>query len=174
MRRSAEIIRSTLSIQRESSPPVAADLRSLSDEVLALFRARLLRQMIQVRKKYREIPNLLVQPGQIRQVLVNVIGNAVDAMPTGGVLTIGIAPSKLNQLPEVRMLICDSGHGIEREKRGRVFEPFFTTKGHSGSGIGLWVSKQILEKHGGEIQLRSCQGKELNGTCVRVSLPIRH
>jgi signal transduction histidine kinase len=172
MRRSVEIIRSTLGIQREISAPIAADLRSLTDEVLTLFGARLRQQTIHVKRNYREAPRLLVFPGQIRQVLVNVIGNAVDAMPNGGVLAIRIAPSKMNNGREVRLLVCDSGPGVNRELRARVFEPFFTTKGQSGSGIGLWVTKQIVQKHGGEIRLRSCQSRERTGTCVSVSLPI--
>jgi signal transduction histidine kinase len=145
IQRSVEIIRSTLGIQREASAPVAVDLARLVEEVLTLFEARLQRQMIHVKKSYREAPTLLVLPGQIRQVLVNVIGNAVDAMPDGGVLAIRIASSKMNNGRGVRLLVCDSGPGIDREMQARVFELFFTTKGHSGSGIGLWVSKQIVE-----------------------------
>lgn len=173
IRRAVEIIRSTLGIQRETSMPVPADIRSLVDEVLTLFEARLRRQTIHVKKNYREAPRLLVLPGRIRQVLVNVIGNAADAMPNGGTLAIRIAASTMNSGRAVQLLVCDSGPGITPEMQARVFEPFFTTKGHSGSGIGLWVSKQIIEMHGGEIRLRSCQSGERTGTCVRVSLPVR-
>ena len=174
IRRSVEIIRSTLGIQREASAPVATNLASLVNEVLALFEARLRRQNIHLKKNYRTAPQLTVLPGQIRQVLVNVIGNAADAMPNGGMLAIRIAPWKRNGRREVHLLVCDSGSGIAREMLSRVFELFFTTKGHSGSGIGLWVSKQIIEMHGGEIRLRSCQGGQRSGTCISISLPVEN
>lgn len=170
--RAVEIVRSTLGLQREASIPVAVDLRALSDEVLTLFAARLRQQTIRVIRNYREMPRVVILPGQIRQVLVNGIGNAVDAMPNGGALAIHFAP-RVNSRGRVRLLVCDSGPGISQEMRARVFEPFFTSKGESGSGIGLWISKQIIEKHGGLIRLHSCQGRRRRGTCVSISLPLR-
>ncbi len=172
MRRSVEVIRSTLGTQRETPAPIAVDLRLVGDEVLTLFGERVRRQMIRVTKHYREVPDLIVMPGQIRQVLVNVIGNALDAMPDGGVLAISIARSKMNNGHSIRLLVCDSGPGIDPEMRARVFNPFFTTKGDSGSGIGLWISKQIVEKHGGAIRLRCSQQRARSGTCVSIHLPV--
>jgi signal transduction histidine kinase len=105
--------------------------------------------------------------GELTQVLSNVVANAIDAMPNGGTLRV-----RVNELdPEhLRISVEDDGYGIAPENLRRVFEPFFTTKGNLGTGIGLWVSKKLIEKHHGDIVVCS-RGTQTRGTCVCISLP---
>ena len=104
------------------------------------------------------------------QLFSNLITNAVDAMPEGGVLNI---ETRASGNEGVEVLVRDKGMGISPENLDRVFEPFFTTKTHHGTGIGLWVARQLLEKRGGSINLQSNTEFPLNGTTVSVFLPFQ-
>ena len=110
-------------------------------------------------------PNILADPDQLSQVLINLIMNAIHAMPEGGNLRIGIASGG----DRVKLTVADSGHGIPPDALKKVFEPFFTTKEFGkGTGLGLTVVKGILEEHGGSIDVESEEGK---GTTFTIVLP---
>ena len=114
-------------------------------------------------------------PGELRQVFLNLVTNAIEATPDRGKLNIHIFPSRHWQKEEVqgvRVVIADNGHGISSEQRSKLFQPFFTTKGEEGTGLGLWVSQGIVRKHQGEIRLRSTTRFGRSGTCFSVFLPM--
>jgi signal transduction histidine kinase len=115
---------------------------------------------------------IICYEGDIRQVLNNVIGNAIDSMPTGGLLIIRISKSRLwsSGIHGIRITIADTGRGIPQEVIKHIFEPFYTTKGINGTGLGLWISLGIVVKHQGRLQVRSrTHGK--SGTVFSLFLP---
>jgi signal transduction histidine kinase len=115
-------------------------------------------------------PELVVgaQTGAMLQVISNVIVNALDALPYEGTLHLRLR--KLHG--QVELLIADNGHGIPKENSEKIFEPFFTTKGERGTGLGLALSKDIVEGHRGKIRLRSSVRPGKSGTTFKISLPV--
>jgi signal transduction histidine kinase len=115
-----------------------------------------------------------VFPGEIRQVLSNLIVNAIEASPDGGTLWL-----RLRSLPQgpdgsirgLRITIADNGSGIDPAIRRNLGVPFVTTKGHQGTGLGLWVSMSIIRRHGGKLQAHSCTGPSHHGTAFSIFLP---
>jgi signal transduction histidine kinase len=115
-------------------------------------------------------------PTDIRQVFLNLVGNVVEAVGQNPVLNLRISASRNWKNPAasgIRISVADNGPGIAREDRPKIFEPFFTTKGQKGTGLGLWVSRGIVNKYGGAIQMRSSTAKGKSGTCFSVFLPAR-
>lgn len=163
--RAAHIARQTLGFYREAARPGTVDVAALSDELLGVLDYRLSRHGVRVERQYRTPAYAFGLPGEIRQVLSNLVGNAIDACPNGGTMVVRTSASRD---ATVRITISDTGCGIPPEHRARLFEPFFTTKGEFGNGLGLWASRQIVERHGGRIQFRSKPGR---GTVVSVVLP---
>ena len=142
--------------------------------MLTLFDARIRNSDIEVVRKLGHIPPVLANDGEIRQVLANLIGNAIDAMPAGGNLCLRTATSKDWQdgRKGICITVADTGQGMDRHTQQRIFEPFFSTKGLTGTGLGLWVTQGILAKHQAKVTLRSRQGQH-SGTTFRIFLP-RH
>jgi signal transduction histidine kinase/FixJ family two-component response regulator len=174
--RVAQITVQTLRFHRRSSRPVETDLRELVENVLPLFesRARLLQATVEAR--FRPAPNVLVHDGEIRQVIANLISNATDALGEGGRLLLRIAPTRhvRTRQPGVVITVADTGSGMTAETLDRIFEPFFSTKGATGTGLGLWVSLEIVEKHGGLLRVRSrpVTPGHVGGTVFRFFLPL--
>jgi len=113
-------------------------------------------------------------PGELRQVFSNLVGNAIDAMAHGGKLLVHVRESSLASDPSckgVRVTVLDTGAGIPIGVRRNLFAPFYTTKGEKGTGLGLWVSRGIIEKHEGTIHLSSCICEGKSGTAFSVFLP---
>jgi two-component system NtrC family sensor kinase len=166
--RCAGIVKNLLTFSRESLPEkeiIALD--AILDEVVTLFHQQPDFGDIVIRKNYgRELPRLLVDPNQIRQVFMNLVINAGHAMPEGGELDIA------TNLSEDGKYVCaslkDSGGGISSENMARIFDPFFTTKS-TGTGLGLAISYGIVENHGGKIEVRSEAGE---GATFVVMLPV--
>jgi len=148
------------------------DLAVLATEVLELLAPEIQAQQIVVETDFASgSPPLLVDGDRVKQVVRNVVTNAVQAMPTGGRL--GIAGStqteKGNSVPTAyRMIIEDTGCGIPREDLANVFNPFFTTR-ERGFGLGLSLARNVMDEHGGSIEIESEPGR---GTCVTVTLPL--
>jgi signal transduction histidine kinase len=117
------------------------------------------------------LPDAVIAADQIRQVLSNLVINARDAMPDGGILRIRSRQITRHDRASswVRILVADSGTGIPREIMGDIFEPFVTTKGENGTGLGLWIVKGIIQNHAGKIRVRSRVGQ---GTVFRIDLPV--
>ncbi|MFL6428331.1 MAG: PAS domain S-box protein [Acidobacteriaceae bacterium] len=166
LRRVSHIVGQTLGFYRESNVPQLIDVSSLVNDVLSLYQRKLDARQIRV---VRSMENVTVEgiAGELRQVLVNLLSNALDAMEPQGVLAIEVRP----QNDEVRITISDTGHGIAPPLLGHIFEPFFTTKKDVGTGLGLWVSKGIVEKHHGRLEVMSSQKDEDHGTTFVTTLP---
>jgi len=147
-------------------------LNDLIKEVTAITQPRWKDQpqqkgiQIEFEHQLSEIPLIMGNPSELREVLTNIIFNAVDAMPSGGKITISTQP----QTEEwVEMRITDTGIGMTEEVKKRIFDPFFTTKGVTNSGLGMSVSFGIVKRHGGEVLIESEVGK---GTSFIIHLPI--
>ncbi|MGI4755796.1 MAG: ATP-binding protein [Janthinobacterium lividum] len=173
--RVAQITVQTLRFHRQSSRPVATRTSDLVETVLALFDPRIRRQGIAIERRYRETFSIFAFEGEIRQVIVNLLGNAIDAMPAGGCLHIRTAGTHhgTSGAHGLTITVADSGGGMSLETMKRLFEPFYSTKGITGTGLGLWVSKEIVDRHHGTVQVRSRQAAPgVQGrTIFRVFLP---
>jgi len=172
----SKITMQTLRFYRRSSRPMKTDLRDLSESVLDLLDRRLKQQDIVVHKRFRDIPLVLAHEGEIRQVLANLVGNATDALPEGGDLELRTAPAYDWQrgLQGVRVTVADNGVGMDEAVKEHIFEPFFSTKGMTGTGLGLWISKEIVEKHKGRLEVRSRKrtGDKSGGSVFTLFLPV--
>ena len=113
-------------------------------------------------------------PVELKQVFLNLIGNAVQAMPEGGRLRLRVAGCQSGATDGISVSIVDTGSGIAPEQALHLFEPFFTTKSTKGTGLGLWISKGIVQKYGGTIRFRSVRHADGNITCFRVFFPDPH
>jgi PAS domain S-box-containing protein len=174
LERVAHISRQTLGFYRETSAPARINLAETLDEVLAIYAAKLEAKSVTVEKKYRPVPEIQAIAGEIRQVFSNLIANAIDALAMNGRLMVRIAKSQSwengSRLPGVRVSIADNGSGISPDHQQKLFQPFFTTKDTGGTGLGLWVSKGIIERHRGSIQARSSID-DRHGTVFTILLP---
>jgi PAS domain S-box-containing protein len=171
--RVTEITLQTLRFHRQHSKPTKVDLAELVRTVMYLYTGRTMVRSIEMDLKLTETPLVLCLEGEIRQVMNNLVRNALDAMGKGGRLLVRLHPEADRRTGEagVRLTVADTGEGIHTEIAARLFEPFQTTKEHTGTGLGLWVSKGIVEKHGGRIQVRTRRGVG-HGTVFTVWLPV--
>jgi PAS domain S-box-containing protein len=171
--RVTEITLQTLRFHRQNSKPAELDLANMLRALMALYAGRMLVRHIRTEMKFVEVPGVIALEGEIRQVLNNLVRNALDAMSAGGRLVIRLHPQQdwHTGLKGVRLTIADTGEGIRPEVAARLFEPFQTTKELTGTGLGLWVSKGIIEKHEGSIRTRTRVG-EGHGTVFTVWLPV--
>lgn len=173
--RVAQITVQTLRFYRRSTQTAQADIHELLETVLALLESRLRRMQVEVVRDLGPIPLMLVHDGEIRQVLVNLIGNATDALPEGGQIRVRTRPSRdwANGRPGVRISVADNGTGMSKATLARIFEPFYSTKGITGTGLGLWVSKEIVDKHQGTLRVRSRERKDgqPGGTVFSLFIP---
>ncbi len=168
LERVGHITRSTLSFYRKL-PGRTLDLHTMLDEVMQLFSSRAMQHHIKIRAGFSEETRGGSYDPALRQVFANLVGNAIESMEDkGGILTVRARVEGERSV----VLISDTGHGIERTHLRSVFEPFFTTKGERGTGLGLWVTRGIIEEHGGRLQLRTSTRGTHRGTTVRVELPL--
>jgi len=172
--RVSEIAIHTLKFFRQVGKPTQVILTELVDSALVLYQGRLVSARVAVQKDYRSCSPITAMAGELRQVIVNLVGNAVDAMRGGGTLNIRIDRAREynnGSRPGMRLTIADSGSGILPEIRNRLFEPFVSSKGETGTGLGLWVSSEIVRKHGGSIKFRSSSSPPSTGTVFSIFLP---
>jgi PAS domain S-box-containing protein len=171
--RVTEITLQTLRFNRQHSKPVELDMAELLRTVMAVYTGRVLVRNIDVDMKLNASPRVLSLEGEIRQVVNNLVRNALDAMSSGGRLLVRLHPQQdwYSGAKGVRLTVADTGEGISPAMKAHLFEPFQTTKEMTGTGLGLWVSKGIVEKHGGRIRTRTRRG-EGHGTVFTVWLPV--
>ncbi|SEC53269.1 PAS domain S-box-containing protein [Terriglobus roseus] len=172
--RVSQIATQTLRFHRQSNKPTEVTPAQLVDAVLNLFAGRLSNSGIHVEASYATATKILCFENDIRQVLNNLIANAIDAMRTGGRLVIRAHDARHRMLgtPGIRIIVADNGSGMSAETQRRLFEPFYTTKDLNGTGLGLWISKEIVERHGGELNVRSTQEPQRQGTVFSLFLPL--
>jgi signal transduction histidine kinase len=172
--RASAIVNCMLGFARNhSSTREETDIIALVEEVLLLTEKDLSKHRVQIEKRFHGRPTATVVPGQIEQILVNLVINARQAMPTGGRLRVEVRDNAAGDTVEIK--IADTGVGISPEHLRQIFEPFFTTKqpdeyGRGGTGLGLSVCRQIIEQHHGRIRVESVVGK---GSTFIVKLPKR-
>jgi signal transduction histidine kinase len=175
LRRVAVITNQTLRFHRQSSSPADVTCSQLFENVLNMYEGKLRNARITVEKRKRATQSVRIYEGDIRQVMNNIIGNAVDAMPRGGRLTIRSRTS--THWPTGRagltLTIADTGIGMPPDVAARVFEAFYTTKGINGSGLGLWISRDIVDRHKGALRVRTSQNPAHRGTVVTLFLPFQ-
>lgn len=174
--RMEQIVKQTLGFHRQATAPIPINMQELLKGILLLYSRKLERKKICVVEQYDytgEVPGF---PAEIRQVISNLIVNAVEAMDDGGRLTLHVSRTHewkgKERRPGVLITILDNGPGIKKEARRQLFEPFFTTKGEKGTGVGLWVSSGIVQKHHGSIRVRSSDHPGRSYTCFSVFLPL--
>lgn len=173
--RITQITRQLLSFNREAREPVLVDLKEVIESVLGLFGPKLTSNGIRVRKDYETTEKVMGLPGELRQVFSNLIGNAMEATGKGGQIDIKVNSAndwRDGHRKGIRVVVSDNGTGIPKLAKQGLFTRFFTTKGEKGTGLGLWVSKGIVEKHEGSMRFRSSTEGSRRGTTFMVFLPL--
>lgn len=160
-----ELVINFITYGRPQDPSLSpVQIPEIVESVLRMADGRLRTQGIKCRREFRASPPVQADPDMIRRAVLNIVGNAIDAMPEGGELYISAGPRDGGGY---ELVVGDTGVGISEENRDRIFEPYFTSK-PSGLGLGLVLTRKIMEAHGGEIMVDSHPGK---GTRIRVVLP---
>lgn len=175
--RVTQISRAMLGLYRESKAPVHVDLREMMQEILLLMEHRFSELRVTVHTDLPSVVTVDAFPAELRQVFTNLITNAAEAASPGGDVRIsisslpaGVGVNGQRMQAGALVVIADNGPGIPDDVRPHLFQPFFTTKGERGTGLGLWVSRGIINKHGGTIDLASDVGDSSHGTVVSVFL----
>jgi signal transduction histidine kinase len=172
--RVTEITKQTLRFYREPSRRTEIDVPTVVKSVLSLFRSRIADANITVQPEFRGGSTALASAGELRQILSNLIGNAIDAMRLGGTLRIRVSTEtacRRDGTQALRLTIADSGSGIPQDVLPRIFEPFISTKGETGTGLGLWVADEIVKRNGWKILVRSRQRQPHQGTTFVLKMP---
>jgi signal transduction histidine kinase len=174
--RVSEIVTQNLKFHREPIKPVPIEITQVVNSALSLYQARLATAEISIERDFRECSPILGIAGDLRQLILNLIANSLDAIVHRGTLKIRIADARQHNdrsRPGIRLTIADTGSGISPAVRNSLFEPFISTKGNTGTGLGLWVSSEIVRGHGGTIQVKTRAHPPSTGTVFSIFLP-RH
>jgi PAS domain S-box-containing protein len=170
LERVAQIARQSLGYYRDDGTRTPVIVQDLLENVLTIYQGKLTSAGIATECRFEDHPLLLASGGELMQIFSNVVANAIDAMLQGGVLRI---QTKRCLHPDgIEIHLVDNGVGIRKDDLAKVFEPFFTTKGNMGTGIGLWVVKQLVEKSGGWVTITSNTETTASGTTVSIFLPL--
>jgi len=174
LRRAGAITSQTLRFHKQSSSPTEVTCAELIGDVLSIYHGRLVNSHVQVQERIRGAEKVRCFEGEIRQVLNNLVGNAIDAMhPDGGRLLLRsrMATDWATGRRGLAIAVADTGPGMSAHTITKAFEPFFTTKGIAGTGLGLWISREIITRHEGRLTLRSSHTAGRSGTVVALFLP---
>jgi PAS domain S-box-containing protein len=153
LERVAHITRQTLGFFRDNNEPEPIELESIVGSVFQLYSNKFLSKKIRIERHFGKCPPIRGVQNEVKQVLSNLISNAADAVAIGGTIIVTLRCVEEAGRTTVHLLIEDDGPGVANEHKERIFEPFFTTKQGVGTGLGLWVSREIIERHGGSIEL---------------------
>ena len=175
LRRVSAITGQTLRFHRQQSRAREVRSEELLEDALMIYEGRIRNAGIEIELRLDAKASLFCLEGEIRQVLNNLIGNAVDAMANGGKLILHTADVTdwRSGRQGLRITVADTGTGMTPVTLKNIFEPFFTTKGFSGTGLGLWISKDIVERHEGKLSVRSCMNTVQHGTVFTMILPVQ-
>ena len=174
LRRVAYIAHQTLGFYRETTAPARTPVTGVLDSAIDLLKSRIKAKQAVIEKQWEGEWQVMGVASELRQVFANLLANSLDAIEEKGVIKLHVsaAASFADGRRGVRITVADNGAGISATSRQHMFEAFFTTKDVVGTGLGLWVSRQIIEKHGGAIRLRSNAESSRRGTVFSVVLPI--
>ena len=175
LNRISHITKQTLGFYRETIAPSAVRVGEMLSPVISILSMRLRNKRIEIRPEIRKDPEIYAVAGEIRQLIANLLSNSIDAVDSGGLIRIRIDANRLNghNPTGIRITIADSGRGIPPSARSKLFEPFFTTKQDVGTGLGLWVCTNIVQRHQGSIRVKSSTSPGRSWTVFSVFLPTR-
>jgi PAS domain S-box-containing protein len=175
LRRIAYITRQALGFYRESNAPARMSVNAVLESSVDLLKGKIKVKHAVIEKQWVGDVEVTAIAGELRQVFSNLLANSLDAIDEQGTIKLRVSTGAAfnNGHRCVRVTVADNGKGIDATSRDRIFEPFFTTKGMTGTGLGLWVSKQIIDKHGGTIRMRSSTNGTRRGTAFTIALPMQ-
>jgi len=168
------ITQQTLKFHRQTGTPIVTRLSEVVAVVLSLFRSKLRSAKIAAQVRAVREAGVACMPSEMHQIFANLVSNAIDAMPNGGRLVVRLRPTRDwrdGKTRGMRVTFFDTGTGMNRATMRHIFEPFFTTKTDTGTGLGLWVVAQLVERRHGQVRVRSTQRAERSGTVFSVFLP---
>ncbi|HKW25827.1 MAG TPA: PAS domain S-box protein [Terriglobales bacterium] len=172
--RVSQLTRQALGFYREKTAATAVRVGPIISQLRTVFSPKTTNKRIDLQMEVDQDPEIVAVPGELRQLFANLLSNSIDAVPVDGTIRVRVSQAReFNHAGRAgaRVTIADSGPGIDPLHRSSIFEPFFTTKKEVGTGLGLWVSKGIVERHGGTIRLRSRTTPGRSGTVFSVFLP---
>lgn len=170
--RVAHITRQTLGFYRDSSQPETIELAVIVDSVLSLYANKIEAKHIEIERRLDDCPPIWGAAGELKQVVSNLLSNAIDAVPSGGRIAVYCSSRETPEGPAAELIVEDSGPGVSGDHVAHIFDPFFTTKKDVGTGLGLWVTQEIISRRGGTITLRRDQSASgLAGASFVVVLP---
>jgi nitrogen fixation negative regulator NifL len=172
--RVTQLTQQMLGFQREAARPMPVKIGEILANVVALYERKIKEAGIRLEQQIHPDLQIVALPGELRQIFANLVGNAIEAVgPRRGTIALRAYPSQdwRRGVPGLCVVVADNGPGIPLEVRSKIFEPFFTTKGESGTGLGLWITSDILRKYDGTMRLRSCTAPGRSGTCFSIFLP---
>jgi signal transduction histidine kinase len=165
--RIGDMVKQTLGFYRGNSHPGPVNLSNLIDDVVAVFRTKIRAHEVNIDTRYGYNEEINAFSNELSQVFGNLIANALEAMQPGGTLRLRTRACRRGP----RVTVADNGNGISREDLGKIFEPFFTANKDGGTGLGLWLAREIVKKHGGSIRVRSNTASRQHGTVFMIWLP---
>jgi signal transduction histidine kinase len=171
--RVSHLAKQTLGYYRETNSALRTSLSDLAAEAIRVYEPRCRAAGISIESRLQPSPDLVLRKGEIMQVISNLISNAIYATSAGGTISIAVNSCALPN-HGVELSIADTGVGISAEQLPRIFDAFYTTRGTIGTGIGLFVSKQFVESHGGRINVDSRTDPASHGTKMSICLPLKN
>jgi signal transduction histidine kinase len=174
LKRVAHITRQSLGFYRESSAPAPTSVTAVLDSAVDLLKSKITAKHAIIEKQWDGDVQVTAVGGELRQVFTNLLSNSLDAIEEEGVIKLRVSTGSgfKHGGKCIRVTVADNGQGIHPLALMHIFEPLFTTKQSTGSGLGLWVCKQIIDKHKGSIQVRSGTNRERRGTTFSVLIPV--
>lgn len=169
MKNLSHVAKQTLGFSQRSDKPRPVDLVAVAEAAIRIHQRAIEEKRIHLVKDLPEGAVVEVFTGEMLQVMSNVIVNALDALPAEGILRLRVR----KRTNEIDFVIADNGHGISTHHKEALFQPFFTTKTDKGTGLGLALSKRIIERHNGRIRVRSSVRSGKSGTAFKITLPLR-
>jgi len=170
LKRLSHIAARSLKFYRQRTAPTLTSMEELLESVIFFHETTIKSRSIHLDRRYRKAPLVFCYPGEVQQVVTNLLGNALDAVESHGRMMVAVRPAEdRGGRTGAVVTVADNGCGMSKATLDRLFQPFATTKGEEGTGLGLWVSKGILDKHRARIAVRSKQGC---GTVFRIFIPV--
>jgi signal transduction histidine kinase len=172
LERVTHITRQTLGFYRETTAMEPVDIPGLVESVLRFYARKLAAKSINIDRAFQACPPVNAVAGELRQAVSNLVANAIDAVGEGETISVSVHPVAENGNAYAEVVVADEGPGVAPEHIGHLFEPFFTTKKDIGTGLGLWTTKNIVERHGGTIELKSSRSSDKTmGAAFSIRLP---